>query len=481
MPLLQLCARCALAGLDLALLGLIVALLQLLLQPALLPVTLTALTIAVLLGALLVSVAPRWEDGRAAALARLGAALVGSLLLLKGGLGGQYVPWSGWHLLTQPLLNPTDPRTVPAYLALLLVLVAIWRGTRLHIPTLLSEIQARFKRGLLLLLALLLGAVLLPEPYRNGARFVGTIAAVAYISAGLLAQALFRETSTAGRDRRLDVRKLLLLLVAISLPLAFTLMLATWFSADAAALISRAYNAMVALLLLIIAPLTALLFAVLDALFRLLFHPGPPLPEQRLPIARPTPTPLPPLSSPGVMLPAWLSHLLPLLPFLIPLAIILVLLMLRPRRTRPADDTTEERELVWSWQSVGSDLQSWLQRRIRRPEQGGMQALLERLRGDDPVHVIRRTYLRLLMRTAHIDQARKPSQTPAEYEATLGAVFRTEPEAVQLLTRSYERARYDPAATTAADAAAILTAWTQLTATPLPSPSQSDGEEHRHT
>jgi hypothetical protein len=48
---------------------------------------------------------------------------------------------------------------------------------------------------------------------------------------------------------RLSSRKLLLLLAMIGLPLALALMLASWISADAAALIARAYTAIVQIIL----------------------------------------------------------------------------------------------------------------------------------------------------------------------------------------------------------------------------------------
>ncbi|MBA3946216.1 MAG: DUF4129 domain-containing protein [Herpetosiphonaceae bacterium] len=464
MNMLGVLARSMLAGLDLALLGLLLLLVRLLTEPAPVPLTLFGLLVAFVLGALSAATLRRWEPHRAARLISATLGLATALLLVKGGLITTYWPFTGWDLLSQPLLHPADPASGRVYAALLFALVAIWRGTRLHTVTLLAELQASFKRGLVLLVILMVAAVLLPDPYRVSARLAATGAAILYVVTGLLAQALFRETSGIQHDQQLAWRKLFLLGAALSLPLAFTLALATWFSEDAAALMTRVYRAIVALILVLIAPVMALVFSLLSALARLLLHPGSGPLEPPLPLQRPIPSPLPPLSTPPDLLPGWLAAVLPLLPFLVPIFALLILLLLRPKRALPSDTAAEERESVWSWQTAGRDLAALWQLRKRRQDQVGLARALARLHSDDPVHVIRRTYLRLLIHMHHRGQTRDGAQTPAEYAPTLERSFVSQQVAIEDLTRGYERARYHPEATTPADATAAVAAWDRLSA-----------------
>jgi hypothetical protein len=327
-------------------------------------------------------------------------------------------------------------------------------------------VHQRFKRGLLVLIALLLAAVLLPTADPAAARRAASGAAIGYVAAGLLAQALFRETSAERSERRFSARKLLLLLGAIGAPLTLALALASWVSADAAALIGQVYLAIVQGILIIITPVLMVLFGILEALVRLLRGAGGGTPVTLLPTAGPTPalpnqTPAVPL-----FLPVWLTTFIGLLRYLVPLLLLVLLLLLRSRRTAPEVGAAEERESVWSWRTAGHDLRAWwdqLQRRLARPER---DVLAARLRGDDPVTVIRRVYVRLLMRGVQAGRARAPEQTPAEYEREVLRLFPAQADAVETLTRSYERARYHPAAVTSAQAADAQTAWERLANAP---------------
>ncbi len=80
--------------------------------------------------------------------------------------------------------------------------------------------------------------------------------------------------------------------------------------------------------------------------------------------------------------------------------------------------------------------------------------------------VIRRAYVRLLMRGAGAGRTRAPEQTPAEYEEELLPLFSAEQGALETLTRGYERARYHPAAVTSADATDAQVAWERLANAP---------------
>lgn len=387
--------------------------------------------------------------------------LVGaSVLLVKGGLGGGYGPLAGWHVAAA-LVNWNDPRFVSAYMALLLALAGGWRGLRLLLPTVPSEVQQRFKRGLLLLI-LLIGAVLLAGGPAVQSMLV--LAALCYVTCGLLAQAFFRETSAARRERRLSGRKLAVILAAIGVPLVLTLALAGWFSADVAALIARAYEALVMAFVFVITPLVTAFFYVFEALVR--FVRGPSA-NSSTPVF-PTPPTLPPSlqqqEGAPTAFPPWLESATHALVLLVPLAILIVLFFRRPRRTRVAAAGDEERESVWSWQAAGQDLRAWWEqlRHAGQRARDPLAAALARLRGDDPATAIRRMYVRLLMRGARMGHARAAGQTPAEYARALAPVLAAQQEAITTLTHSYERARYHPEAATNMDAAAAAQAWQQI-------------------
>jgi len=461
----RLFARVALAGLDLALLGMALALLQAQSPPASLPLSLVGITIALLVGLVVTAVTRRWEQTRQQRILGMLAIVGAGVLLVKRGLGGGYGPLGGWGVFAAALRGQGS-----AYLALLLALVAGWRGTRLLVPTVPAEVQQRFKRGLLVLVALAVAAVLLPLANPAAARRAASGAVIGYVVAGLLAQALFRETSAERGDRRLSGRNLLILLAATGIPLILALALASWFAADVAAMIARAYTAIVELVLIVISPIVAVLFALLEGLIGWIRHLSANAPLPQLPTPAPAPA-LPDSSSTApVGLPAWLIALLRLLPYLLPLALLIIVLLRRPRRTHPEASSAEERESVWSWQAAGQDLQAWwhqLRRRLARPARDTLAAALARLRGDDPVTVIRRAYVRLLIRGAQTDHARAPEQTPAEYARSLAATFVDEQDAIQTLTSRYERARYNSTATTTADASAAVAAWERLASLPV--------------
>ena len=270
----------------------------------------------------------------------------------------------------------------------------------------------------------------------------------------------------------------MLLLASIGAPLALALLLASAFSADVAALIAQVYVGIVQLLVWLITPLVIVVFGVVEALGRLLrglATSSPPVPP---------PTPVGPPALPGTAqgtpagLPAWLGPLASLLVELLPVLLTLVLVLRRPRRTRLDDAGAEERESVWSWEAAGRDLQSWWQQiwgRRARPERDALTAALARLRGDDPVTVIRRTYVQLLIRGEQTDRGRAPEQTPAEYAQALAPLFPGDQEALLILTRTYEQARYHPTTTTPAHAAVAVNAWEQIASAAPLSRKSGDG------
>ena len=175
----RLLARAALLGLDLALLGLALTLVRLLTSAEPAPLTLPGLAMILCTGTAVTVLSQRWERTRLARL--LGVLGVGgvSLLLIKGGLGGGYGPLGGWDVLARALFGSGEIHAGAAYGALLLALLAGWRGTRLLVPTVPAEVQRRFKRGLLVLVVLLAAAALVPLADPGAARQAGTLATIA--------------------------------------------------------------------------------------------------------------------------------------------------------------------------------------------------------------------------------------------------------------------------------------------------------------
>lgn len=417
-------SRVALAGLELALLGLALALAQQIAGGAL-ALTPPILAAALLAGALLDALAERMGWLGAARLA-IPAAVTALTLALAG------VPEQPAQLV--PVLG--------------LALLAGWRGSRLGVPTAASEVQRRFTRGLLVLLALV-GAAQLPS-FDAAARGAATLAAIAYSACGLLALALMRDAA-GGRS---GWRQPLWLALLTLLPHGLALLLAGALSDDAAALIGQVYGAAVGVIVLLLTPVAALLFAAAEALARLL----PEAPAGQPPVLLQTPAPLAdPSELPGAAAAAGAPDLAVLgwAGAIIALAALAALLARRGRRSRREQGEAEERDSVWSWGQARDDLAGLAARLGGRPRRALSpdEEALQRLRGDDPRARVRRAYLRIVARAAQRGQARRPAQTPAEYAAALAGAVAPHQSELDDLTRSFERARYRSAAPTTDDAA----------------------------
>ncbi|HWQ15949.1 MAG TPA: DUF4129 domain-containing protein, partial [Roseiflexaceae bacterium] len=158
-------------------------------------------------------------------------------------------------------------------------------------------------------------------------------------------------------------------------------------------------------------------------------------------------------------LPGWLALAVQVALALLPLVALLMLYLLRRRRPRQRRAGDEERVSLFSLEGVAADLRALLAGLGRRGEESGLRAALARLRGADPVSRVRRSYIRLLLAGEARERPRAPHQTPREYEPEAAEALPAAREPIAALTAAYERARYHPEATGAADADAAEWAW----------------------
>jgi hypothetical protein len=377
----------------------------------------------------------------------LGAGALGILLLVVG------------TRLPLGALIPGAEQWLPAYLLAMLSLFLFWRGTRL--PTLDSGVVGSLvSRGaLIFLLSLLFRPLFNPG---DGAADLLARYVLGFICAALLALALSRavEGQAAG-TMRLGWRWLATLAGAIGGVVALSLLLNTLLGgADALELARNVIRAIIlpfALIGGVIAYIVAITIGEpLMRLIRALLNNLQLLPEE--------PQALDEAGEPLSELPAFeaIERLAEVATFalaLIPIIVLLIaiLLLRRRKRAQPAGD--EERESLGVAGNLAGDLRDLLGR-LRNPfarRLTGLRAALAALQSDDPTTRVRRAYVRLLIALERSELARPPAQTPAEFAPTLQAHAGAEQPVVEL-TQAYERARYNPAGATPADAEAAETA-----------------------
>jgi len=292
-----------------------------------------------------------------------------------------------------------------------------------------------------------------------GARLTGTTAVaastevLAFFAIGLLTIAL-----ASGMDeqdiglQRLGWRGMLIVGGAV--------LLGALFGRDMALILRTLWQALVVIIVLIIAPLIWLIVTLLEALLRatsldrwlqqLTWQPLVTLDRA------------PPVGEVLGIFPPWLQTVIRIFFGLLPILLILGLLLLARRRLNRQTANGEERESLWSWGGLADDLRDLLAglRRSQRP--GGLRAALAALRGGDPASRVRRSYIRLLLLGEAHERPRAAPQTPHEYAPAAGALFPAVAQPVDALTEAYERARYNPNGITAADADAAERAWAAI-------------------
>jgi hypothetical protein len=161
--------------------------------------------------------------------------------------------------------------------------------------------------------------------------------------------------------------------------------------------------------------------------------------------------------------PEGLLALSTLLLMLVPVVILALLIYFATRRRPvPAADSSEQRESIFSWSGLGSDISNLLGA-LRRPRggEGGLAGVLSRLVAEDPVTRIRRRYVQLLLQGEAADKRRREDQTPREFVHTLEDIT-TNRASLDTLTATYEQARYAPDSVDRATAERADRAWQEL-------------------
>jgi len=393
-------------------------------------------------------------------LALAAGGLLCALWVVKGQVVGDYGLLGDWGLAFGAIFSASYPRSGIAYLSLLLSLYCFWRGTRLTIHDRVS-IHRLFRAiafGVLIIGGI--GAFSIGRDVFKAAR--ASTEVLTFFAVGLFTLAL--GSATEDQDvglRRLGWRGMGILGGAIALVLAVGSLIGSLFGAGVAQVIRTLWQAVVIVVVLILAPLIWLMAKLIEALIdfpnldRMLRQLAQQLQSSNL--DQP-----PPAGDVLGIFPTWLQAALRIFFALLPILLILGLLLLARSRARRRAGADEERESLWSWGGLAEDLRGLLAG-LRGPQRaGGLRAALAALRGGDPASRVRRSYIRLLLLGEAHERPRPASQTPHEYAPAAGAMIPTAAQSVGALTDAYERARYNPNGVTAADADVAERAWAAI-------------------
>jgi hypothetical protein len=355
--------------------------------------------------------------------------------------------------LSLALLDRTSPHNLIAYAGTLAGLYAAWRGVCLPLyqSVGLRELFARIMA--LSLLALLIGGASMQDS--DGSRSaMATVEVLLGFAVGLATVALARATEPGETATRASGwRGTMPTLATVGLVLLIGLALAALLGGEARSLLYALGDLISFLLMLILVPLVMLVAPVLEWIL-IQIHATDllrALQDFARQLDRSTEPPLDLFRELTLMFP-WAGPLIKWIVRLLPILLLLALVWLvSQRKPRPAA-SDEERESIFSWQGLIDDLRGLF---ARRDQEGGLRAALARLLGDDPDTRIRRSYLRLLIAAEQRGAARPDPQTPREYTPTLYDALPDQHDAASRLTAAYERARYHPGTSTAADADAV--------------------------
>lgn len=385
-------------------------------------------------------------------------ALICALWVVKAQIGGDYGLLGGWGLALGAIFS-AGGRSGIAYLSLLVALYCFWRGTRLTLHDRVS-VQRVFRAIAISLLPIvgigLFGASL------AGARAVAASSEVlAFFAVGLVTIAL-----AGGMDEqdvglhRLGWRGVLIVCGAIGVMLGLGVLIGSLFGRDIALIVRVVWQGFVLIVALIFAPLVWLVATLLERLLQ-----GTGLGQWLQALTNRLPVNLnvaPPAGQALGIFPPWLRVAIRIFFALLPIVAILGLLLLARRRVRRGPAADEERESLWSWESMAEDLRGLLGHWRRPRRDDGLRAALARLRGGDPASRIRRSYIRLLLLGEARERPRAAPQTPREYAPAAGALLPAAAEPIDQLTGAYERARYYAAGITSADAESAEQAWSAI-------------------
>jgi hypothetical protein len=258
-----------------------------------------------------------------------------------------------------------------------------------------------------------------------------------------------------------------LLLAALLLSLIFAPQTLAQLARGAGALLAVVGQAVAAVLAVVSYPFLLLLAALLS---RITFRPF----DVQLPQVTPAPNAADPLAGAGTpaALPgdptAWWILL-----GVLTVAALIVLFVLALRRLRgsaEAEDVAETHEGILTLDLLKAQLeQLWGQGKRGRPAPAPYTAL----EGENPAVQVRRIYQQFLAWAAAGGNVRAPGVTPAQYGAMLSVCYPAHAGQFSLIAEAYSAARYGADGVTAADAAAVQTAWQEiLAATAVPPPGQ---------
>lgn len=394
---------------------------------------------------------------------RLARASLPALGLALAVLTGVVIAWdgrppAGWAELGTALATGRLEWRPAAGMAL--ALLAWWRGLVAgRAPLTLDMVESGFGRAVAALAVLFLANAAAPADFALPAGTL-TLAALVVLTVGLIGLPLARlieqrETAAVreGAPLRVDRHWLTLLLGTVGLLLATALVVAatlTFERLDALlALLAAPLDAVLWLLLTLIALPTALLVDALVTFLRQFIQPGLP-PEPPPAGANPLDELQALLANPGEP-PLWLILLrLALAAGLAALVIsFLARALFRPPAGRDADEIEEVRDFVWSWTAARDAL--WVQlRALFRWRRAGPAAPVIAAPPPPPPDRQqwgpRELYRALLLLGARLGRRRALAETPHEYERALaaGALAPAAP-ALRLLTDLYARDRYDAA------------------------------------
>jgi hypothetical protein len=367
---------------------------------------------------------------------------------------------SGWGTAFGALFALAGSNSTKAYVTLLIALYTFWRGTRLldHDSISLRRLFARASVGLLLIVGFSALSSLRPGDIRLT---LTTTMLLTFFAVGLLAIAL--ATASEEHDTRLSQlgwRGLLTLVGAIGLVLVFGVLFTAVFGQEAALAVRRIAQVVIFMAGLIILPFLLILEGLFRWLASLLNLGGLEQMLARLQQQQRQQQTI--AAEPLNIFPPWVSTAFQIFLALLPVLIIVLLYMLVRRRARREPNRDEERESIWSWSGLRADLLDLLAGLRRSRSEEGLRAALARLRGDDPVSRIRRSYIGLLLAGEAREHPRAAPQTPREYLPEAGAMLPSAAHQIAELSAIYERARYHPDSATSADADTAERAWATI-------------------
>jgi hypothetical protein len=435
--------------------------------PAALPLVLVGapgawgmLIFVVLAGVLADWLAAGWLPVERQRPALLAVGVVLAAWAIKVAVGAGVGLLSGWGAAVGALFSLAGPKSTTAYMTLLISLYAFRRGTRLldHDSISLRRLFARASVVLLLILGIAGLSSLRPGDIRLT---LTTVMLLSFFAVGLLAIALAAASEEHDtRLSRLGWRGLLTLAGAIALVLALGLLFSAVFGQDAAHAVRAIVQVVTLLAALIILPFLLLLEGVFRWIASLINMGGLAQMLARLQQQQRRQQTF--AAEPLNIFPPWVAAALQVFLALLPLLIIIALYLLVRRRARRGPNRDEERESLWSWSDLRTDLRDLLAGLRRTRSEEGLRGALARLRGSDPASRIRRSYIRLLLAGEAHERPRAAPQTPHEYAPEAGAMLPAAARPIAALTDAYERARYHPGSTTPADADAAERAWSAI-------------------